>query len=319
MRIFATLKKRWQMAKVALAVDIGATKVALALVDRDLAVHKKTELIIGNSTKDSLWRSIEENALPLIAGLNGDLLGVGIGSAGPLHLDIGAISPVNIPIWRKYPIVEQFRLLSGSNHVVLHGDAMALAHAEHVLGAGRGSENMLGMVVSTGVGGGLIIENKVFTGDTGNASFIGHQTINFDGEKCACGRNGCVEVYASGPRMVAIARLRGWSSGESFVDLAEDARSGNAIALEVIDEGARALAIGIINTLGNLDITTVVVGGGVSQAGDVYWEPLRRHVKNESKYAGFLNEIVLRPAELNRDAGLIGAALGVLDGKFVLV
>jgi len=277
------------MPKVALAVDIGATKVALALVDHDFAVHNKKELMIGNSTSDDLWRSITESAGSLIAGLNGNLLGVGIGSAGPLHIEIGAISPVNIPIWRKYPIVEKFRDLSGSDNVVLHGDAMALAHAEHVLGAGRGSENMLGMVVSTGVGGGLIIDNKVFTGDTGNASFIGHQTINFDGELCVCGRNGCVEVYASGPRMVAIAQTRGWSGGNTFVDLAADARKGDEISLTVIDEGARALAIGIINTLGNLDITTVVVGGGVSQAGEIYWGPLRHHVKNESRYSGFFS------------------------------
>lgn len=307
------------MDKVALAVDIGATKVALALVGRDYSVRNKQELIIGNSTTESLWGSISNCASQMISGLNGNLLGVGIGSAGPLHLESGAISPVNIPIWRKYPIVQRFRELSGSHNVVLHGDAMALAHAEHVLGAGRGCENMLGMVVSTGVGGGLIIENKVFTGDTGNASFIGHQTINFDGELCACGRNGCVEVYATGPRMVAIAKSRGWNNGGSFIDLAADARKGDKIALQVIDEGTRALAIGIINTLGNLDIKTVVIGGGVSQAGEIYWEPLRRHVKNESRYSGFLNEIVLRPAELSRDAGLIGAALGVLDGNSVLV
>lgn len=319
MNALHTPTNRLPMAKVALAVDIGATKVALALVDRDLTVHNKHELIIGDCTSEGLWKAITDSAGPMISGLNGNLLGVGIGSAGPLHLEIGAISPVNIPIWRNYPIVEKFRELSGCHNVVLHGDAMALAHAEHLLGAGRGSDNMLGMVVSTGVGGGLIIENKVFTGDTGNASFIGHQTINFDGELCVCGRNGCVEVYASGPRMVAIAQSRGWSGGNTFVDLAADARIGNLVALAVIDEGARALAIGIINTLGNLDITTVVVGGGVTQAGDIYWEPLRRHVKNESRYSGFLSDIVLRPAELRRDAGLIGAALGVLDGNSVLV
>lgn len=307
------------MAKVALAVDIGATKVALALVDRELVVHRKQELMIGHSTSEGLWSAIAASSKTLISGLNGDLLGVGIGSAGPLHLEIGAISPVNIPIWRKYPIVEKFRELSGISNVVLHGDAMALAHAEHVLGAGRGSDNMLGMVVSTGVGGGLILDNKVFTGDTGNASFIGHQTINFDGELCACGRNGCVEFYASGPRMVAIAKSRGWQKGETFVDLAASARQGDLVALSVIDEGARALAIGIVNTLVNLDITTVIVGGGVTQAGEIYWEPLRRHVMNESQHSGFLKDIVLRPSELNRDAGLIGAALGVLDGNSVLI
>lgn len=307
------------MAKVALAVDIGATKVALALVGHDYVAHQKEELLIGNSSSQELWESISKRANSLIAGLNGNLLGVGIGSAGPLHLEKGAISPVNIPIWREFPIVQRFQEVSGHHNVVLHGDAMALAHAEHVLGAGRGVSHMLGMVVSTGVGGGLIIDNKVFTGDSGNASFIGHQTINFDGEVCACGRNGCVETYASGPRMVAIAQSRGWKEGKTFIDLALSARNGDPTALSVIDEGARALAIGIVNTLGSLDIHTVVVGGGVSQAGDIYWKPLRFHVQNEARYTGFLKDIVIKPAELNRDAGLIGAALGVLDNNAVLI
>lgn len=301
------------MARAALAVDIGATKIALAIVGKNFAVEEKTELVIGPQNSTELWSSISRNAEGLLSGLNGDLVGVGIGSAGPIHLDGGSISPVNIPIWRDFPIVEKFQELSGHSNVVLHGDAMALAHAEHILGAGRGCANMLGMVVSTGVGGGLIIDNKVFTGDSGNASFIGHQTINFDGAACACGRRGCVETYASGPRMVAIAHERGWSSGNTFIELAAAARSGDSLAIEVIDEGARALAIGIVNTLGNLDIHTVVVGGGVSQAGEIYWVPLRKHLANESKYAGFLDDINLRPAELDRNAGLIGAALGVLD------
>lgn len=307
------------MSKVALAVDVGATKVALALVDPDYGVHAKRELFIADSSSDQLWNLISEHTLNMISGLNGDLLGVGIGSAGPLHIEVGSISPVNIPIWRRFPIVEKFRALTGSENVVLHGDAMALAHAEHVLGAGRGHANMLGMVVSTGVGGGLIIENKVFIGDTGNAGFIGHQTINFDGEVCACGRRGCVEFYASGPRMVAIARSRGWVGGESFIDLAQAAREGDSVPCEVIDEGARVLAIGIINTLAGLDVTTVVVGGGVSQAGEIYWEPLRKYAKSEARFSKFLDEITIKPAELDRDAGLIGAALGVLDGTPVLL
>jgi glucokinase len=301
------------MARAALAVDIGATKIALAIVGKNFAVEEKTELVIGPQNSRELWSSICRNAEGLLSGLNGDLIGVGIGSAGPIHLDGGSISPVNIPIWREFPIVKKFQELAGHRNVVLHGDAMALAHAEHILGAGRGVRNMLGMVVSTGVGGGLIIDNKVFTGDSGNASFIGHQTINFDGAECACGRRGCVETYASGPRMVAIANERGWHGGTSFIELAEAARNGEAIALEVIEEGARALAIGIVNTLGNLDIHTVVVGGGVSQAGEIYWEPLRKHLALESKYAGFLDDINLRAAALDRNAGLIGAALGVLD------
>ena len=172
---------------------------------------------------------------------------------------------------------------------------------------------MLGLVVSTGIGGGLILNDSLFTGETGNAYFMGHHTINFDGVECACGRLGCVETYASGPRMVAIASERGWKGDPSFIALAESARQGNSTALQVIDEGARALAIGIVNSLGSLDIRTVVVGGGVSQAGDVYWNPLRHHIKNEARFTDFISNIDLRLAQLQRDAGIVGAALGVLD------
>ena len=126
------------MPRTALAVDVGATKVALALVDANFSVQRKEEILIGSSSSTELWAMINKSAGALVAGLNGSLIGVGIGSAGPIDLVRGSVSPVNIPVWRDFPIVERFRDLSGNQNVVLHGDAMALAHAEHVLGAGRG-------------------------------------------------------------------------------------------------------------------------------------------------------------------------------------
>ena len=295
-----------------LAVDIGATKVALALIDESMNVSEKYEIRVENE-KD-LWSEIAEHSVDIVNRVNGNFLGVGIGSAGPLHLSTGSISPVNIPQLRKFGIVDRFRKTLDAEFVVLHGDALAFAQAEHRLGAGRGVQNLLGMVVSTGIGGGLILNNQVFNGDSGNASFIGHHTINFDGIPCACGRFGCVETYASGPRMAEIARTRGWKSDSpSFIVLAEDARSGNSTALEVIDEGTRALAVGIVNTLATLDIRTVVLGGGVTQAGDIFWKPLREHVKNEACFTSFLENLDLRSAQLDRDAGVIGAALGVIS------
>ena len=299
------------MSKYALAVDVGATKVALALVDRQFSVEFKQEVFVKENPH--LWGEIAEVTEQLLDSAGGSFIGVGIGSAGPLHLDSGAISPVNIPVWRKFPIVSKFAEITENQNVVLHGDAMALAHAEFRLGAGQGVANMLGIVVSTGIGGGLILNDSLYTGETGNAYFIGHHTINFDGLQCACGRLGCVETYASGPRMVAIAQDRGWVGEPSFIALAESARQGNATALQVIDEGARALAIGIVNSIGSLDIRTVVLGGGVSQAGEVYWNPLRHHIANESRFTDFISDIDLRLAQLQRDAGIVGAALGVLD------
>lgn len=302
------------MPMQALAVDVGATKVALALVDEDFTIAHSREVQVHNNS--NLWEEIADATQELLKTVNGSLLGVGIGSAGPLKVREGLVSPVNIPQWREFPIVEKFASLTKNLNVVLHGDAMAMVHAESRLGAGVGIPNLLGIVVSTGIGGGLILRNQLHLGDTGNSFFIGHHTINFDGPECACGRRGCVETYASGPRMVEAAQALGWGVNEKrFEALAESARDGNAIALQVIDEGARALAIGIINSVGSLDLKTVVVGGGVAQAGEIYWEPLLRHIKNEAQFIDFLSDVELRPARLHKDAGILGAALAVMDSS----
>ena len=302
------------MPRGALAIDIGATKIALALVDSEYKVLRKIEVRVEGSDSQKLWKKVAESAQNLISSKPFTLTGVGIGSAGPIDIKKGKISPVNIPVWREFPIVQSIQEIVELDNVLLYGDAMTVALAEHRLGAGRGLKNLLGMVVSTGIGGGLIIENQVFFGDSGNSSFIGHQSIDFQGEICACGRSGCVEYFASGPRMVHRAVQDGWNEGSDFVQLAESARAGETISLRVIDEGTRALAIGIVNTLANLDIHHVVLGGGVSEAGEIYWRPLRKHLENESNLVGFLKgRVVLRQSQLNRDAGLIGAALAVMD------
>jgi glucokinase len=113
--------------------------------------------------------------------------------------------------------------------------------------------------------------------------------------------------------MVAHAQSRGWASEDaSFISLARDAEKGDPIALAVIDEGTRALAVGIVNALGSLDISNVVIGGGVTESGAIFWEPLRRHVKEQASFIGFLGEIHLHKAALVRDAGVLGAALAIL-------
>ncbi|MEY2814382.1 MAG: hypothetical protein RIS05_130 [Actinomycetota bacterium] len=301
------------MSAYALGVDVGATKVAIATIGEDLKVLQKVEVSTKCGDGVQLWRNIAEAANSFISTETGKLLGIGVASAGPLDIVEGTLSPVNIPVWRNFPIIKCFKDISHGASVVLHGDAMALAHAEHKLGAGQGLKNMLGMVVSTGIGGGLILDNKVFTGDSGNAFFVGHASVNFEGPICACGRRGCVETYASGPRMVAKAQSLGWSSSDpTFISLVADAKNGDSNALAAIDEGTRALAVGIINVLGSLDITHVVIGGGVTESGEIFWSPLRKHVDEQASYIGFLKEIHLHKAALVRDAGVLGAALAIL-------
>jgi glucokinase len=295
----------------ALAIDIGGTKATVASIDGAFKVIERREISTGSA--QGLDQTLLDACNEVIAATAGELIGVGIGSAGPLNLSKGTISPVNIPSWREFEIVQLLKKITGCDNVVLHGDGMAVADAEHQLGAGRGSRNMLGMVVSTGVGGGLVLNGNLVAGESGNVSFFGHHSINHTGIRCTCGRTGCVEAYASGPSMVKRAIELGWSSGDQdFIALAQSARDGDSIAIQVIDEGAHALAAAIINVCAINDVDLVVVGGGVSQAGDIYWQPLLRHIAAEASHISFLANLQIKKAELLRDSGLLGAALGVL-------
>lgn len=293
----------------ALAVDIGGTKATVATIDTAFRILHRREISTGSAP--DLEYALEAATKEVLQATPGDLLGVGIGSAGPLDLIEGTISPVNIPSWRPFTVVDFFRAITKSENVVLHGDGMAVADAEHQLGAGRGSRNMLGMVVSTGVGGGLVLNGNLIAGESGNVSFFGHHSINHTGIRCTCGRVGCVEAYASGPSMVRRACELGWS-GDDFISLAESARKADERALRAIDEGAHALAVAIINVAVINDLETVVIGGGVSHAGEIYWAPLLRHIAAESEQIAFLKDLKIKKAELLRDSGLLGAALGVL-------
>jgi glucokinase len=299
--------------RLALGVDVGGTKISIALVDSKLGVSERIDIPSFATDGFELWGRIADATKKILNKADNEVVGIGIGSAGPIYPNPGKVSPVNIPVWRDFQLVNCFRDVFNIDRVTLHGDAMALAHAEHKIGAGVGSRNMLGIVVSTGIGGGLILNNELFEGETGNTSYFGHSSINFQGKTCACGKLGCVEAYASGPNMVALAKELGWQGdSNSFVDVAASARSGDALALQAIDSGARALAVGLINFVGSLDIGHIVIGGGVAQAGDIYWNPLMKHIQAEAKFNGFLNDLKVSPAKLTTDAGLIGAALGVL-------
>jgi glucokinase len=299
--------------RFALAVDVGGTKIALALVTENLIVHERIDIPSLATDGSELWGRIADAAREIINKADEQIIGVGIGSAGPIDQINGTVSPVNIPVWKNFQLVAKFREVTNSDRISLHGDAMAFANAEHKSGAGVGSRNMLGVVVSTGIGGGLIINNELFQGETGNSGYLGHSSIDFHGVKCVCGRTGCVEAYASGPSMVALAIKLGWQgASDSFIDLAAAARSGDAFALQAIESGSKALAVALVNFVGSLDIRHIVIGGGVAQAGDIYWTPLMRHIRSESEHYGFLQRLKVSPAKLTTDAGLIGAALGVL-------
>ena len=299
---------------VYLGVDVGATKIAFGLVTPDGRLLAADRVESRARDAADLWSRLEAGVRTLVQRHGQAPTGVGIGSAGPIDLGAGTVSPVNIPVWRDFPLVASLASAVGTDHVRMRGDAIAFAHAEHRFGAGRGADDMLGLVVSTGVGGGLVLGGRVVTGHSGNAGYFGHTVILADGDACACGRRGCVEAYASGPQMVRRARSAGWPgpADADFILLAEAARTGDAQAQRSIGEGAHALAVAIVNVLATLDIRRVVVGGGVSSAGAVYWERLQRHLERECEPIGFLRDVQVLPAQLGGEAGILGAALAVM-------
>ncbi|MDQ0574877.1 ROK family protein [Agromyces albus] len=201
---------------LALAVDFGGTKVEAALVDDRgiLLPGSRHRRATGNAaSSDELDAAVSEVVLAARADLpaGAPLLGVGVGAAGPIDVATGSVSPLNVPAWRDHPLAASVAALVPDDPVTLRIDGLCIALAEHWVGAGRGATNLLGMIVSTGVGGGLVLGGRAAPNPTGNGGHIGHVEVGGFDDACACGGRGCLEAVASGPRTVAWARTQGFT------------------------------------------------------------------------------------------------------------
>ncbi|MEU6879085.1 ROK family protein [Streptomyces sp. NPDC046712] len=289
-----------------LAVDIGGTKLAAAVVTGTGRVVHQRE-VPTPSAKPGQKYLVAHSLTELVTDVVGEepIAGVGIASAGPIDAARGTVSPVNIPAWRNFDVVSAVSDAVGGPQPRLIHDSTAAALGEHWIGAGAGSRAVLGIVVSTGIGGGLVMGGRPISGSAGNAGFIGHLTADPAGERCACGRIGCVETGASGPAILRWARANGWT-GHSTSDLAEAAASGEPVALAAFRRGADFLAEGIITSAILLDLDRIVIAGGVSAAGDVLLTPLREALARDGSPA--VRKLNVVRAALGRRSGLIGAA-----------
>lgn len=293
------------MAELTLALDIGGTKIAAGLVAADgTLVAAEQQPTARGDDPEAGFAVVETLIRRLTAGRS--VQGVGIASAGPIDVPAGTISPLNIPAWRGFPIRERVAALLPGLPVRLGGDGLCMALGEHWRGAGQGAAFLLGMVVSTGVGGGLVLGGVPYSGRTGNAGHVGHVVVDVDGPVCACGGRGCVEAIASGPRMVAWARERGWA-GADAKELAVAAGAGDAVALWAFERGAVAIAAMIASVGAVCDLDLVIIGGGVAKAGPLLFDPVREALR---RYASldFITGLRVLPAALGGDAGLVGAA-----------
>jgi glucokinase len=293
---------------VALALDIGGTKIAAGLVDADGALVHHAKLPTPDGDAEAVWTVVDTLVTEALAEAGGRVRGVGISSAGPIDLPAGTVSPINITQWQGFPIVERVSTLTGAP-VRLGGDGLCMALGERWRGAGVGASFLLGMVVSTGVGGGLVLDAAPYDGRTGNAGHVGHVVVDQDGEPCSCGGRGCVETVAAGPRMAQWARKNGWDApaGADAKELADAANAGDPVALQAFRRGATAVAAMIASVSAVCDLDLVVVGGGVAKSGALLFDPLREALSTYARLE-FLRGLRVLPAELGSDAGLVGAA-----------
>ena len=304
-----------------LAIDIGGTKLAAAVTERDgRVIVSAQDPTPRDPDPELLWRSLclLLGRVLADAGLRevGSLSGVGVGCGGPMEWPSGVVSPLNIPAWRAFPLRDRLRELFPGTPVRVHNDAICLVAGEHSRGAGRDRNNVLGMVVATGVGGGLILDSRIISGASGNAGHIGHVVVDPGGPECACGGRGCLEAIARGAALVAWARGQGWRPGEPGAtarDLAEDASYGNEVGLAAFRRAGRALGIAIASATHLCDLEVVVVGGGLAQAGRLLFEPLQAALRAHARME-FARRVEVVPAALGPDACLVGAAALIYAG-----
>ncbi|MEU0569645.1 ROK family protein [Nonomuraea sp. NPDC005983] len=308
-----------------LAIDVGGTKMAAGLVSRDGTVTASARTATPqDADAETLWKTLVRLVEPFADGVEG----VGVGCGGPMTWPEGEVSPLNIPGWRGFPLRARLAERLPGVPVRVHNDAICLALAEHWQGAGRGSRDMLGMVVSTGVGGGLILGGRLVNGGTGNAGHIGHVVVEpVGGPPCGCGGHGCLEAVARGPALAAWAQAQGWVPDRPLsvvgdgVDvlpyledravtgrkLAADAWAGDAVALSAMRRAGRALGVAIASATHLCDLELVTIGGGLSQAGELLFGPLEEALREHARME-FAARVRVVPAALGQEAGLVGAA-----------
>ncbi len=295
-----------------LAIDIGGTKMAAALVEPGGRVGAYERMVTPSPPgvdADGLWRTVITliDKLPVRR-----LAGVGVGCGGPMWWPSGEVSPLNMPAWRAFPLRERLSDRFPGLPVRVHNDAVAVTVAEHWRGAGRGRPNVLGMVISTGVGGGLILGDRIIDGASGNAGHIGHVIVDPDGPACECGGRGCLEAIARGPGLSAWAREQGWT-GETAKELAHDAARGHPVAVRAMNRAGWALGVAIASATHLCDLDVVAVGGGLSQAGPLLFRPLEDTFRAHARM-DFAREVRVVPAALGQMAGLVGAAAFIFGG-----
>ncbi|HEV8216439.1 MAG TPA: ROK family protein [Gemmatimonadaceae bacterium] len=319
-------KKRHQYI---IGVDLGGTNIVVGAMSADGKHHHATRSIPTSAelgaegVADRIVGLIEAVILDTIAQTSAnrrDFVGVGIGAPGPLDREKGLVIVAPNLGWRNFPLRDRIgeRL---NLPATLDNDANCATVGEWWQGAAKGASNVIGMTIGTGIGGGLILDGKLFHGASDVAGEIGHTTIDLNGRHCKCGNYGCLEAYASGPAIATRARevlvreetaslLPSLVGGRLESITAETvyraAQQGDAVASEIVRDTARYLGTGIANLLNILNVDVVVVAGGVTAAGDALFVPMQAEVRRRA-FRPAVDATRIVPGTLPGTAGVVGA------------
>ena len=311
-----------------IGIDLGGTNIAVGLVNEFYRIEvKKSTPTLASRPSDEITADMARLCLEVCAAAKTpitEIESIGIATPGIANLDNGCVEySCNLP-FKRYPIVKKLASMLDVDvsKIKIANDANAAAYGEAIAGAARGSSDSIMVTLGTGVGGGIIIDGKIFTGFNHAAGEIGHIVIEVDGAQCGCGRRGCWEAYSSATALIrmtkekieeckACGRYTVMSeatriSGRTACDAM---RAGDEAAKEVYDKYVKYLAAGLTNLINIFQPEIISLGGGVSNEGQSLIDALTPLINKEQYGSEFLTTAKIRIAELGNDAGMIGAAM----------
>lgn len=315
------------MAKYIYGIDIGGTTVKMGLFDEKGDMLEKWEIVTikennGENILPDIVKSIKEkNSEKSIE--TDDILGIGMGVPGPITEDGRVLKCANLG-WGIFSVADEMSKLTGVKKVKVGNDANVAALGEQWRGGGRGFDNIVMVTLGTGVGGGIIMNGKILTGENGAAGEIGHITVNpKETLTCGCGCKGCLEQYSSATGVIRLAkeRLEASDKPSELRKFADDEiggkevfdayKAGDELAAEAVDEFAAYLGMGLGNVASVVDTQAFVIGGGLSKNGPIVIELIKKQYEKNVMFA--LKNTEFRLAELGNDAGMYGAVRMVIQ------
>jgi glucokinase len=310
-----------------IGVDVGGTKVAAGLVDSQGTIHARSRvpmIALGKASEGLMAvTSAIDSLFAKNASLKDAICGIGICSPGPLDPSTGAvINPPNLPCWRNFPLAAEASKIYDVP-VKVDNDANAAALAEVLWGAGRGYRNVFYTCIGTGIGGGFVLDGRIYHGRTGAAAEGGHVSIDYRGPRCRCGKPGCIEILASGPAIAKRAReklIAQPGQRSAILTLAngnlelvtsevvgQAYAQGDLLAKEVLQETIELLALWLSNIIDLLEPDAMVIGGGVGTILEPFLEEIRDRLPSFCVNSR-AQEIPLLPARYGVDSGIAGGA-----------